>query len=46
MNNNSNTALIIVLGLIIVVGGFLYYQHDKNTATIDLPGNGQIEISE
>lgn len=46
MNNNSNSAVLLVVALAIVVGAFLYYQHDKNTATINIPGKGSIEITQ
>lgn len=44
--SNTSTAVLLVIALAIVVGGFLYYQHDQNTATIDLPGDARIEIRE
>ena len=44
--NNTNRAVLLIIALAFVVGGFLYYQHEQNTTTIDLPGDAQIEITE
>lgn len=44
--NNTNNAVILVIALALVIGGFLYYQHDRNTTTINLPGDNKIEITE
>ncbi len=43
---NGNTAVLLIVALALVIGGFLYYQHEQNTTTIDLPGDNKIEITE
>lgn len=42
----DNNRLVIIVLVLLLIGGFLYYENDKNTATIDLPGEGKIEITE
>jgi hypothetical protein len=42
---NNKNLLIIVLALIIAVGGYMFYK-ERNTTTIDLPGDNKIEITE
>lgn len=48
MNNTISTSNGIIIGLLValLIGGYLYYQHDENTATIELPGDQKVEIQE
>lgn len=46
MNSNASRAVLLIVALAFVVGAFLYYQHEQNTTTIDLPGDAKIEITE
>ena len=41
----SNNVIILILVLVIAVGGYLYWK-DKNTTTIELPGDNTIEIEQ
>ena len=42
---NRNSGLVAVLLIVTVIGGYMYYQ-ERNTTTIDLPGDAQIQIKE
>jgi hypothetical protein len=42
MNKN---AIAIVVVVILLVGGFLYYKQHTHTSTLDLPGNASVSVT-